>query len=150
MNDYSHDGRINCRICFEPIEFHQMVKNLCKCTDVYFHEECAIKWFTPRVRGISKGKALQKNWTTSWYASCEVCNSNIDNIFVQKCILSLKRESFEQLKKICMNPNILPHVPEVPINTTSINSPRAATINSHIISRRRMNRNRFICCLRED
>ena len=85
----------------ETIMFDDAVGDICQCKDVYFHEACAIKWFTHRIHGISKGKALQEHsqWNTQWYASCEVCKHNIDNAMVQKCIINLKKESFRRLQK---------------------------------------------------
>lgn len=106
----------------ETILFDDAVGDLCQCKDVYFHEVCAIKWFTPRIYGISKGKALQEQsqWNTQWYASCEVCKHNIDNAMVQKCIINLKKESFRRLQK-SINP-----VP-VPL-PNSVNTPQPVHI----------------------
>ena len=87
---------MDCRICLEKIE-DNCITNLCKCKNVYFHETCAIKWYSPKIYGKSYGKAIDDVWKTEWYASCEVCNNKIDLTFVNKCLF-LVRTDF-QLKK---------------------------------------------------
>ena len=90
---------MDCRICMESIFLDDAVGNLCHCKEVFFHENCAVQWFTPRIHGISKGKALQEHWSTQWYASCEVCKQPIDDTIVQKCLRNLKKQSFRRLQK---------------------------------------------------
>ena len=99
---------MNCRICMEAIYLAEACGNICLCKEVYFHERCAVKWFTPRIQGLS-GKAISNSWDTKWHATCEVCQSKIDDYIVKKCITNLKRECFSKLQK-SMNP--LPNVPQ--------------------------------------
>jgi hypothetical protein len=115
----------------ESILFHECIGNICNCKEVYFHEECAVKWFTPRVQGISKGRVIDNNWKTIWSASCEVCNREIDKFLIDKCILQLKKESFKMLKK-SINPMILPNVPEETTNEVVVR--QRTLINTHPIS----------------
>ena len=114
---------MNCRICLDSILYQEAIGNFCKCKDVYMHEACAVKWFTPRIEGVSKGKAIDSDWKTNWCATCEVCNSSIDDDLVKKCVFNLKKESFKRLQK-SINPIILPNVPQ--------NQP---TVETHTINR---------------
>lgn len=108
---------MNCRICLDSIPYQEAIGNFCKCKDVYMHEACGIKWFTPRIEGVSKGKVVESDWKTNWCATCEVCNSSIDYDIVKKCIFNLKKESFKRLQQ-SMNPILLPNI--VPQNSPSI------------------------------
>ena len=97
----------DCRICLEQLDHsNSIVGNLCKCKDVYLHEACAVKWFTPRIFGVSRGKVIESNWDTSFYATCEVCNYTIDDYFVKKCVLNLKRDAFKVLKNTWNSLNV--------------------------------------------
>ena len=93
---------MSCRICLDNIEIGKAVSDLCKCKEVYFHKKCAIKWFCPRIQGVSQGKITEdrRAWNTQWCARCEVCNSNIDSEFIKMCVLELKRETFHNLRNI--------------------------------------------------
>ena len=97
----------DCRICLEQLDHsNTIVGNLCKCQDVFLHETCAVKWFTPRILGVSRGKAVENNWNTTFYATCEVCNHSIDDYFVNKCVLKLKRDAFKALKNTWNSLNV--------------------------------------------
>lgn len=115
---------MDCRICMQHIDYQEAIGNLCMCKDVFFHETCAIKWFTPRIEGTCKGKAVCNDWSTHWSANCEVCKQSLDNNFVQKCITNLKRETFKQLK-----------------NTNPVTLPRTVTVVSRHIATHRINNN---------
>ena len=117
---------MDCRICMESIFLDDAVGNLCHCKEVFFHENCAVQWFTPRIHGISKGKALQEHWSTQWYASCEVCKQPIDDAIVQKCLFNLKKESFKRLQK-SMNPISLPHS----VNQNHSRQPQRHPLRTH-------------------
>ena len=118
---------MNCRICLDSILYQEAIGNICNCKEVYLHETCAIKWFTPRIEGVSKGKAIDSDWKTNWCATCEVCNSSIDDELVKKCVFNLKKESFRRLQK-SMNPAILPNI--VPQNQS--------TVETHTINRQQL------------
>lgn len=92
---------MNCRICMESVDLNEAIGDICHCKNVYFHESCAIKWYTPRIQGTSVGKATQDKylWKTIYNATCEVCNSIIDRKIVNMCILSIKKQSFKRFQK---------------------------------------------------
>jgi hypothetical protein len=83
----------------EELVFEDVVGNICKCKNVYYHEECALKWFTPKVKGISKGYLIENNanWSTNWYACCDVCNSMIEDSIVKKCIFNFNKKCLKML-----------------------------------------------------
>lgn len=112
---------MNCRICMESIDLNEACGNICLCKEVYFHEMCAVKWFTPRIQGVSTGKAISNSWDTKWHAMCEVCQSKIDEYIVKKCITNLKQECFSKLQKT-MNP--LPNVPQSSRESMTSHPPR--------------------------
>ena len=98
---------MNCRICLDNIEIDEAIGDLCKCKDVFFHKKCAVKWFTPRIEGVSQGKVTvhRDKWTTKWYTTCEVCGCNVDSEFVRMCVLEFKRETFRGLRSVASSPN---------------------------------------------
>ena len=120
---------MNCRVCLEHIIFQEAVGNLCNCKEVYFHKSCAEKWFTPRITGTSKGKAVDNNWDTKWHALCEVCNHNIDDDFVKQCVSKLKIHSLRKMYK-SENPIVLPNVPVISAETTQ----NYANVRTHPVS----------------
>ena len=79
---------MECRICLETISNDNIIKNICDCKNIYFHEQCALKWFSEKIEGVSNGKLNQRNWKTQWFGKCEVCNQSLPSEFVNKCVKS--------------------------------------------------------------